>query len=87
LDEKKLDSEIFLDYKVVVPALPKAEINWPYGLTEFEHGVKICPVTMRPYYSIEGQSWEDKAKQTFKVEDPKSLFKGCKYLQEFIIKY
>ena len=32
LDEKKLDSEIFLDYKTVVPPLPKAEINWPYGL-------------------------------------------------------
>jgi hypothetical protein len=33
LDEKKLDSEIFLDYKVTVPALPKAEVNWSYGLT------------------------------------------------------
>jgi hypothetical protein len=32
LDENKLDSEIFLDYKVVIPALPKAEVNWVYGL-------------------------------------------------------
>jgi hypothetical protein len=42
---------------------------------------------MRPYYSVEGQQWEEQAKQAFKVADPKSLFKGCKYIQEFIIKY
>lgn len=32
LDEEKLFSDIFLDYEVVLPALPQAEVNWKFGL-------------------------------------------------------
>jgi hypothetical protein len=32
LDENKLFSDIFLDYNVVIPPLPKAECNWKYEL-------------------------------------------------------
>jgi len=32
LDEHKQVAEIFLDYNVVVPDVPEAEVNWKYGL-------------------------------------------------------
>ena len=35
IDEKKQVSEIFLDYNVVVPELPSAEVNWKYELKHF----------------------------------------------------
>jgi hypothetical protein len=68
LDEHKLFSDIFLDYNVVVPALPAAECNWKFGLEQFEHEVQIHPRTLRPVSVVEGESWEQHALSVFKVE-------------------
>lgn len=32
LDAQKSASDIFLDYNLTVPPLPKSEINWCYGV-------------------------------------------------------
>lgn len=37
LDAQKSASDIFLDYNIKVPALPKPAVNWCYGLTEIDH--------------------------------------------------
>jgi hypothetical protein len=34
LDEKKLFSEIFLEYNHPIPNLPEAETNWKFGNSE-----------------------------------------------------
>jgi len=87
LDEHKMFSDIFLDYNVVVPALPVAEANWKFGEDEIEHEVQIHPKTLRPVQTIHGERWDHWAKLAFKVEDKKELFKGCKYIEEFILKH
>jgi hypothetical protein len=40
LDAQKSASDIFLDYNIKVPTLPKAEINWCYGC-ETNFGEKV----------------------------------------------
>lgn len=67
LDEHKLFSDIFLDYNVVIPALPETETNWKYGPEEIEHKVEIHPKTLRPLSSVNGQTWETCAKEAFKL--------------------
>jgi hypothetical protein len=47
-----------LDYNAVIPPLPKAEINWCYGLKEFDVKVEICPETMRPFTKVGKVSWK-----------------------------
>jgi hypothetical protein len=86
LDENKVVSEIFLDYNVEV-SLPAAEVNWKYGVTAHPHQVQINAATLRPQSQVDGLSWEQNALSAFGLEDKKELFKGCKYLQEFILKY
>lgn len=36
---------------------------------------------------VEGERWEQRALGVFKVEGRGELFKGCKYIEEFILKY
>lgn len=76
-----------MDYNLKVNPLPKAEINWCYGLEHYPTVVNICPKTLRPYYNVEGGTWVDSAKKSFKVDDINKLFKGCKYIEQYIIKY
>lgn len=87
LDEHKLFSDITLNYNVAIPPLPAAEVNWKFGMDKFEHEVKIHPKTLRPVSVINGEHWDHWAKSIFKVEDKKELFKGCKYIEEFILKH
>lgn len=87
LDEHKQVEEIFLDYNVQVPALPAPEVNWSFGLEKFDHQVTISPATLRPLTKVEGRNWDQQAQEIFKVESGKDLFKGCKYIQEFILKF
>ena len=76
-----------MDYNVIVPELPEAEVNWKYGLEEHEHNIEICPKTARPVSVIEDRSWSKYAKEVFGFSGNKQLFKGCKYMEEFILKY
>ena len=87
LDEHKVFSDIFLDYNVVVPALPVPEVNWKFGNEPIDHEVVIHPKTLRPLYSLEGQKWEERAKSVFGVADKRELFQGCKYIEEFLLKH
>jgi hypothetical protein len=58
VDPQKSASAYFLDYNIVIPALPKGEVNWGYGLKDFEDSVKICPKTLRPFYHVqENKTW------------------------------
>ena len=49
--------------------------------------MQIHPKTLRPVCVISGERWDHWAKAVFKVEDRKELFKGCKYIEEFILKH
>ena len=42
---------------------------------------------MRPYYQVQGRKWEECARETFKVVDVNELFKGCKYMENYVLKY
>lgn len=88
LDAQKSASDIFLDYNLKVPPLPKAEINWVYGINQIEKSnVQFCPLTLRPYYTVEGRNWEEVACEVFHVPSIKPLFSGCKYLLNYVLKY
>ena len=82
LDEKKSAEEIFLDYNVILPELPEAEVNWKYGLKSFHHEIRICPTTFRP----ESKDWEQSALEVFGLTK-KELFSGCRYIEQFLLKY
>jgi hypothetical protein len=85
-DENKEFSEIFLEYNVAIPSVT-AECNWKFGFDPIEHEVSIHPKTLRPLSQVEGEKWDQLAKAIFKVEDIKELFKGCKYIEQFILKH
>ena len=87
LDEHKQAAEIFLDYNVKVPEVPEAEVSWKYGLEDYEHTIKISPETGRPVTMDNEMSWSKAAKGVFGFSSNKQLFKGCKYMEEFIMKY
>jgi hypothetical protein len=88
LDAQKSASDIFLDYNLKVPPLPKAEINWVYGINKMDESkVQFCPKTLRPYYTVDGRCWEELAKEVFHVPSIKPLFSGCKYLLNYVLKY
>ena len=87
MDAQKSASDIFLDYNLKIPPLPKAEINWCYGLNKDESDVQFNPKTLRPFYTVKGRVWEDIAKELFHVNNVQTLFSGCKYLINFIEKY
>ena len=87
LDAQKSASDIFLDYNIKVPPLPKAEINWCYGLKEDKSKVQFNPKTLRPFYTVEGRVWEEVALECFKVEKINQLFSGCKLMINYIEKY
>lgn len=84
LDVQKQASAYFLDYNLVVPALPAAKIEWKYGLNDFgDDSVKICPNTLRPFYYVNGKRWDEVAYEKFKV-DAENLFKRNKYFEAFV---
>ena len=88
IDASKAASDIYLDYNMKPPHLPKPRINWCYGIEEEDHSqVQFNPKTLRPYYHVKGELWEECAKKCFKVTDVNKLFKGCKYLEAYIAKY
>ncbi len=88
LDAQKSASDIFLDYNIKVPQLPKPEVRWCYGLSTIDNSkVQFNPKTLRPFYMFEGKRWDECAKETFKVSDVNLLFKGCKYLENYILKF
>jgi hypothetical protein len=77
-----------LDYNLKVPPLPKAQVNWCYGVSpEDKSQVQFNPKTLRPFYTVEGKLWEDCAKECFEVNGVKVLFPGCKLLLNYIEKY
>lgn len=76
-----------MDYNLVVPKLPEPQVNWKYGLNNYEQNIKVNPNTARPLSKYEGRSWAEWATETFGFSDQKELFKGCKYIQEFLIKH
>lgn len=89
IDPQKSASAYFLDYNLIVPALPKFEVSWKYGLKEEFIGdpVKLCPKTMRPYYHVAGnKTWFEAAKEKFGLE-PEDLFKEYKYFEALIAKH
>ena len=87
-DASKSASDIFLDFNLKAPALPKAKVNWCYGLNDQDDSqVQFNPKTLRPFYHVKGELWEECAKRCFKVNSVTKLFKGCKYLEAFIAKH
>jgi len=48
IDDGKQVSEIPLSYSPILPELPAAEINWAYGLKDFQQSIQINPATIRP---------------------------------------
>jgi hypothetical protein len=88
LDAQKSASDIFLDYNIKIPPLPKAQVNWCYGISDNDESqVEFNPKTLRPFYYVKGDLWEDCAKKIFKVANINDLFKGCKHLEGYIVKY
>lgn len=88
LDAQKSASDIFLDYNFKAPPLPKPAVNWCYGLNYIDKSkVEFNPKTLRPFYKVEGKRWDDCAKELFHVSDVNLLFKGCKYLENYILKF
>jgi hypothetical protein len=58
LDAQKSASDIFLDYNIKIPALPKAQVNWCYGVDYIEEShVEFNPKTLRPFYHVKGELW------------------------------
>lgn len=52
-DAQKSASDIFLDFEIMIPELPKAQVNWKYGIKKMEHfSITVCPKTFRPLYRI-----------------------------------
>ena len=78
IDYSKQVSEIVLPYTLQVPELPKAEVNWNYGIKEFTQTIEIDSETLRPM--------QPGGRSLFGI-DEKDLFKGCKYFGEFVLKY
>lgn len=71
-----------------MPPLPQPTVFWCYGLNPIDNSkVQFNRKTMRPYYQIQGRKWEECAKETFKVIDVNELFKGCKYMENYVLKY
>jgi hypothetical protein len=88
LDAQKSASDIFLDYNIKLPPLPKPAVNWCYGLSyNDESKVQFNPKTLRPFYTVGGKRWDECAKEIFKVSDVNRLFKGCKYLENYVLKF
>jgi len=88
LDAQKSASDIFLDYNLKVPPLPKAAIDWCYKLDPIEDGlVHFNRKTLRPFYTVNGRVWEDIAKECYKVNNVAVLFSGCKVMINYILKY
>ena len=88
LDAQKSAADIFLNYNLVAPPLPKAEINWCYGVDYKDPSkVNFNPKTLRPFYTVEGRTWEEVATECFKVDSVQKLFSGCKLLLNYIEKY
>jgi hypothetical protein len=88
LDAQKSASDIYLDYNLVAPPLPQAEVNWCYGL-DFEDTshVEINPKTVRPFYHVGNKIWDQCARERFGVDDVKKLFRGCKWIENYLVKY
>ena len=42
---------------------------------------------MRPYYRVKGRKWDECAMERFNVTDVNVLFKGCKYMENYVLKY
>ena len=77
-----------MDYNVIIPPLPKAEVNWCYGLKEFKFAkVEICPETLRPFTKIGNKGWQQLAREAFEVEDVADLFSGNRAFSKFVVKY
>jgi hypothetical protein len=77
LNAQKLASDIFLDYNIKVPPLPKPDVNWCYGLNPIDDTyVQINPKTLRPFYTVQGKRWDQCAQEIYKVSDINMLFKG-----------
>lgn len=59
MDAQKSASDIFLDYFIKVPALPKAKVEWCYGVDFKDKSVvEFCPKTLRPFYIVKDKTWE-----------------------------
>ena len=76
-----------MDYKANIPNLPEARVQWKYGLANYDHNIKICPSTARPISIENEKSWSKSAQEVFGFTGNNQLFKGCKYIEEFILKY
>jgi hypothetical protein len=88
LDAQKSASDIFLEYNLKVPPLPKPAVNWCYGLNHIDKSnVEFNRKTLRPFYTVHGRRWDECAKEDFKVSDVNTLFKGCKYLENYVLKF
>lgn len=82
-----MSSDIPLPYDFVENPLKKAEVNWKYGLKEYEpEHIQICPATFRPLSKVDGKNWESVAQKNYKMS-PEELFSGRKYFQAFLQKY
>lgn len=88
MDASKSASDIPLDYNIKVGPLPKPSVNWCYGLTPIDNTItNFNPKTLRPYYTVNGKRWDQCAIESYKISNINDLFKGCKYLENYVIKY
>ncbi len=82
IDAQKLASDFFLDYNFKPNPIPKAAVNWAYGLKdikEFDDSeVKICPKTFRPLSTYGNKSWEEYVENKFHIPVDK-MMKARKY--------
>lgn len=87
MDAQKSAADIFVDYNYKPNKLPDAEVNWAYKLIEYEPTIiKICPKTMRPFFTVNNNKWDEKAEKAFSVPVEK-MMKGQKYYEGFIEKH
>lgn len=60
MDAQKSASDIFLDYNFKPAEVPKAVVNWAYGLKVYPKELtKICPKTFRPLSVYDNKPWEE----------------------------
>lgn len=90
MDAQKSAADVFIDYNFKADQLPVGKVNWPYGLkanNEFKlNESEICPLTLRLKSRYGNKEWEEYIED--KIHIPAGqLFKGRKYMEEFLIKY
>ena len=81
IDTQKNLSDIEFEKLIEIKEIPKCKIfnNWENYNSEFKlYETKICSKTMRPYYNIENETWQDCLAKKIDISKP-FLSLNCEY--------